>query len=316
MPDVPEGPDRSPHNGNSSAGRRRYAVLTRTPTLDERLSPPKRQALCRQLRVDAIRGIQRPSATTRREVRAWFNELAGTTILLFAAVLVTRWLFGPGSVVADAVSGLPARLTIVGATTGSLLALLIISPIGRSSGGHFNPAVSVTFWLLRRMAPRDVAAYVVAQLAGSVIGVLLGRMALGSVVADPAVNYAALRPASGWSNIGTFSGEAALFALLMVAVVAFLSQPVLALWTPAVVGTLVGLLCAIGAVTSGGSCNPARQFGPLLFAHQWSHLFPYLLGPVVGGIVLAVLIQLFGLPRPIVCGLCGEPPRDLPAPGS
>jgi glycerol uptake facilitator-like aquaporin len=83
-----------------------------------------------------------------------------------------------------------------------------------------------------------------------------------------------------------------------------------------VVGTSVGLLCIVGGVTSGGSCNPARQFGPLLLAHQWSSLLPYLLGPVVGGIALAALIRLFGLPRPIVCGLCGEPPRDLPAAGS
>ena len=102
----------------------------------------------------------------RLHVRAWLSEFAGTTILLFASALVARWLFGPHSALASAVSGMQGRMAITGAVIGAVVGLLIISPFGRSSGGHFNPAVTVTFWLLRALPGRDATAYVAAQLAG------------------------------------------------------------------------------------------------------------------------------------------------------
>jgi hypothetical protein len=86
---------------------------------------------------------------------------------------------------------------VAAARDEALIGLLIISPLGRSPGGHFNPAVTVTLWLLRGLPGRDVIGYVAAQLAGSLVGVLLGRALLGPVVAGPAVRYAAIQPAAG-----------------------------------------------------------------------------------------------------------------------
>jgi hypothetical protein len=58
---------------------------------------------------------------------------------------------------------MPGRMAIDGAVIGTVIGLLIISPIGRSSGGHFNPAVTVTLWLLRGLPGRDATAYIAAQ---------------------------------------------------------------------------------------------------------------------------------------------------------
>jgi hypothetical protein len=58
----------------------------------------------------------------RPHTRAWLSEFAGTTILLFASVLVTRWLFGPHSGLASAVPGLPGRMAIDGAVIGAVIA--------------------------------------------------------------------------------------------------------------------------------------------------------------------------------------------------
>jgi glycerol uptake facilitator-like aquaporin len=82
---------------------------------------------------------------TRPHVPTWLSEFAGTMNLLVAARLVARWLDGPHSALATTVPAAPDRPAITGAVVG----LLIISPFGRGSGGHFNPAVTVTFWLLR-----------------------------------------------------------------------------------------------------------------------------------------------------------------------
>ena len=207
--------------------------------------------------------------------------------------------------------GLAGRLTIDGVVTGAVIGLLIISPLGRSSGGHFNPAVTVTMWLLRGIPGEDVGAYVGAQLAGSVVGVLAGRALLGPGLATPAVAYAALRPASGWAAGAVFAGEAVSLAILMAIVVAFLARPSLARWNPAAVAASVAVLILVGGLTSGGSFNPARQLGPLVFAGLLGFLWAYLLGPVVGAILVAALIRFGGLPHPLTCSLCGTPPRDI-----
>jgi glycerol uptake facilitator-like aquaporin len=65
----------------------------------------------------------------------------------------------------------------------------------------------VTLWLLRALPGRDATAYVAAQLAGSLAGVMLGRAVPGAVVADPAVGYAAIQPATGWSSAAVFAGR-------------------------------------------------------------------------------------------------------------
>lgn len=236
---------------------------------------------------------------------AWFNEFAATSILLFAEVLLVRLVFGPDVMVGWAVPGLPARLAVIGTATGLLIAVLIVSSMGRSSGGHINPAVTVTFWLLRAIPGPDAIAYVVAQLLGSVTGVLLGRLALGPVVAHPRVRYAVIQPAAGWSTSAVFLGEAMSLAILMAAVVYFLSRPGLASWTPVVVGLAMAVLIVAGGLSSGGSFNPARQFGPALFAHQWRYLVAYLVAPVVGGVALAATLRLTRIRRPLTCALCG-----------
>ena len=100
--------------------------------------------------------------------------------------------------------------------------------------------------------------------------------------------------------------DTASLALLMAVVVAFLDRPALTRWTPAVVAVGVATLIFAGGLTSGGSFNPARQLGPLLFAGQFSYLGAYLLGPVVGALILVALVRAMGLPRPLTCDLCGH----------
>jgi glycerol uptake facilitator-like aquaporin len=227
-------------------------------------------------------------------------------VLLLTEVLLVRLLFGEGSPVSDAIPGAVARLAMIGAATGLLITGLIVSPLGRRSGGHFNPAVTAAFWLLRAIPTIDAVAYVVAQLLGSVAGVLLGRLLLGPVVAAPAVRYAAVQPAPGWSDAMVFAGEAVSAFVLMAVVVYFLAQRRRARWTPAAAGVVVGVLIVGGGLSSGGSFNPARQFGPALLAHEWGDLASYLAGPVAGAAILALIARAVLAPHTVSCQLCGD----------
>jgi glycerol uptake facilitator-like aquaporin len=249
---------------------------------------------------------RRLSTHTQKRVWAWFCEGAGTTVLLFVEVLLVRLVIGPGGRIGRLLPHPMARLAIIALATGLLIAMIILSPMGRRSGGHLNPAVTVTFWLTRAIPTGDACAYVASQLLGSLAGVLLGRLLLGPVVAHPAVRYAALQPAAGWSGIPVFTGEAVSLALLMAAVLSVLSRPLLARWTPAVVGVAVAALIMAGGISSGGSFNPARQFGPAMFAHEWRYLMTYLIAPVLGGVALVVVRRMTGARRPLTCALCGE----------
>ena len=222
-------------------------------------------------------------------------------------MVVVRSTFGAGRRRA----GAPRPKAIEGAVIGIAIGLLIISPLGRSSGGHFNPAVTATFWLLRGLPGQDGIAYIASQLVGSLVGVLLGWAVLGTAMADPAVDYAAIRPAAGWPGGAVFAGEAISLMLLMAAAVAFLARPALMRWTPAVVAVGVAILIAAGGWSSGGSFNPARQLGPLLFAGRFDYLWAYLLGPLAGAVILAILAPALRLPQLLTCSLCGTQPRHL-----
>ncbi|MBQ0818728.1 aquaporin, partial [Microvirga sp. HBU67558] len=85
-------------------------------------------------------------------------------------VSIVILMFGQGSPGARLIPSEGWRLFLTGGLFGSVGALIAVSPIGRISGAHINPAVTVAFWLEGKLAWRDAAFYVLAQFAGSVIG--------------------------------------------------------------------------------------------------------------------------------------------------
>jgi glycerol uptake facilitator-like aquaporin len=236
-------------------------------------------------------------------------EASLTTILLFGVVSVVRWVIG-ASPISRAIPGIHVELLAVGLVVGLLLAGLILSPLGKASGGHLNPAISLAMWRFGVFPGRDVLPYWAAQLAGSLLGVLLARLAWGPSVARPPVVYAALRPAPGWSNGALFPTEGASMAVIILLVGVFLSVPRLAPRVPWLVGGLIGAAIAgLGTVT-GGCVNPARQFGPAVFAGQFGFLATYLLAPLAGAVLAAWLLDRFGRREVLTHRLSGRPRAD------
>jgi glycerol uptake facilitator-like aquaporin len=215
-----------------------------------------------------------------------------TAVLLFGVVSIVRWVIGP-SPVSRVIPGIHLELLVVGTAAGLLLTGLILSPPGKASGGHLNPAISLAMWRFGVFPGRGVVPYMAAQLVGSVLGVLVARVVWGPPVASLAVSYAALSPAPGWTNVSLFSAEAAGMAVIVLLVGVFLSDHQLTRFVPWLVGGLVGAAIAgLGTVT-GGSLNPARQFGPAIFAGKWHFLPAYLLAPLAGAAVAAWLLGRF-----------------------
>jgi len=175
----------------------------------------------------------------------------------------------------------------------ALFAGIII--VGKVSGGHYNPAVTVGLAAAGRFAWADVPGYLVGQVVGAVVGALAILLVYGQVGARTAgLGAPALAPDINiWQGL---AGEGLGTAILVLAVMgAAVDTRAVAGWAPLAIGlTLTALILFLGPAT-GGSVNPARAFGPDLVAVFFGYpvnwgafIVSYLIGPLVGGVVGAL----------------------------
>jgi glycerol uptake facilitator-like aquaporin len=211
-------------------------------------------------------------------------ELILTFFMLFGVTSIVRWVIGP-SLISRMFPEIHVELLVVGASVASLVAGLILSPPGRVTGGHMNPAISLAMWRFGVFPGAGVVPYIIAQLLGSVFGVLVARAAWGPVVAEPQVAYAVLQPGPGWSGAELFVAETLSMAFIVLLVGVCLAAPRLAPLVPWIVGVAIGTAIATLGTSTGGSVNPARQFGPAALSGQTRFLWVYLLAPMVGAML-------------------------------
>jgi len=245
-------------------------------------------------------------------------ELILTFILLFGVTTIVRWVIGP-SFISRSIPQIHAELVLVGAGVALLLAGLILSPMGKASGGHMNPAISLAMWRFGVFPGAGVVPYSIAQLLGSVLGVLAARVVWGQVVAEPPVVYAVLQPGPLWSTAELFTAETLSMAVIVLIVGMCLAEDRLAPFVPWVVGILIGMAIAVLGTSTGGSVNPARQFGPAAVSGQTHFLSVYLLAPMLGAVIAAWLRQAIQHRRAVLthrlCGteMDGRRLSDVPA---
>jgi MIP family channel proteins len=220
-----------------------------------------------------------------RGLAAYIAELVGTMLLVFAiCTVVTLYV----ATAANAQTG--SDFAVVGLVHGIVL-FMLIATLGGVSGGHFNPAVTVAAWASRRIDPIDAVVYILAQLSGAVLGALMVKGFL--LDEGRAGHYGAVSPsalingnfAAGLLEmIGTF--------LLVLAVCAVAFNPrARREWAPLTIGLTLGLGVMIFGPLTGGSLNPARWFGPALIANFWGGTWPYIVGPIVGALLAALLYR-------------------------
>jgi aquaporin Z len=236
--------------------------------------------------------------------REWSAELAGTALLLIGGLSAVTLDFGAHSPVAPLLPSHSMRLLLTGALFAGTGALIAVSPLGRISGAHLNPAVSLAFWLSRKMHDHDVAAYILAQC----IGGLLGAGVVRFVWSDSAsVGFGVTRPGPGILPIGAAVIEAVMTAILVLTILLFVSRMRTARWTPLAVWVVVTMLVWQGAPLTGTSLNPARSLGPALVAMNVQNLWVYLVGPPIGAMTAALLVMTRTQLRPVTAKLFHDP---------
>jgi aquaporin Z len=235
----------------------------------------------------------------------WGCEFLGTMILISGGLSAVYLDFGPASPVAAHLASHGARLLLTGllfAGTGSLVAL---SPIGRRSGAHLNPAVTLGFFTQRKVHPHDLAGYVTAQCLGALASVALLHLAWGHTA--QALSLGVTQPGDGFSALQAAGLEAGMTAALVLMIFFFTSYRRLARWTPMGNWLLVATLVWLGAPYSGTSLNPARSLAPALLAPDLAHLWVYIVGPSAGALLAALIFAAFRNTNTLTARLFEDP---------
>lgn len=212
-------------------------------------------------------------------------ELLGTFALVF---------FGAGAVASKYFPEATYGIFGVAVAHGLAMAVMVTAFLG-ISGGHLNPAVTLGLVATRRTDVRSGLAYIAAQLVGAVLAALLIKMVYPTGVVRPIAlgtptiaNTIQLHQAIVIEAVMAFFLVSAYFGTILNSA------------APRLGGLGVGLALMVdilvGGPLTGGAVNPARAFGPALVSGQWVGHLAYWVGPILGG-VLAALVWEHGLLR-------------------
>ena len=236
----------------------------------------------------------------RDYLRRGIAEFVGTFALIFIAA--------GGAAYAQA----PVDL----AFANGLVIAVMVSAFGFISGGHFNPAVTLGFFVTRRIAPLLAVWYWLVQFSGAALAALLLKWVL------PAGAQSAGH--LGAPHLGTdiTAGKGVVVEAVLTF---FLVWVVFATAVDArgsfaqIAGLAIGFTIAFGVLMgygiTGAAMNPARAFGPQLVGDQWAHFWVWYIGPFAGGVIAAALYELLYLrkdaPQPV-----GPPETGVEEPGA
>ena len=213
-------------------------------------------------------------------------ELAGTGLLLLIGLSSVILMFGEGNPVERFVPSLEVRRMLNGFLFGSIGSTIALSPLGRVSGAHVNPIVTMGFWLMGKLSTRSAVGYALAQFVGATLG-CLPLLVWGSM--GRSIHFGATLPGKDYSIFTVVMGEVVTTFVLISALCLFLAFHRIRRFTPAMIPFLFAIMVPLEAGISGTSVNPARSFGPAVISGEWHGWWIYWVGPVIGAL-LALLV--------------------------
>ena len=203
-----------------------------------------------------------------KDFKKYLAEFVGTFVLVFVACGMAGQTGG--------------SLMETSAAFGLVIVAMAYS-IGNISGCHINPAVSIAMLCAKKMTMKDFIGYVAAQFLGAIAGAAV----LNAVVKDAA--KLGTNALYNGDAVASFIIEAILTCIFVLAILGVTSKKEFGGAAGLVIGGALTLVHLLGINFTGTSVNPARSFGPALIAGNLSGIWVFLLAPLVGGILAAVL---------------------------
>ncbi len=251
-------------------------------------------------------------AALQHHWRLYVDEGLELAVFMISACFFTVWLFNPTFPVLHLLPNSAFRRLLIGISMGATAILIIRSPMGKRSGAHFNPAITVTYFRLGKIDKWDAGFYVVSQFIGGICGVGLSALCLRGSLAAPTVDYAITVPGRG-GPASAFGAEYFMAALLMLVVLWISNRPPLAQYTSYIVGVLIVFYVFVFAPVSGFSINPARTTASALFANVWTAAWLYFVAPLLGMMTSAeIYLRVYGTESVLCAKLHPDPAYPCP----
>jgi MIP family channel proteins len=220
-------------------------------------------------------------------VGAAIAELVGTFILVFGGTAVAV-----GAILARPTAG-PAYDSLAVALAFGLALAVVVAAIGHVSGAHVNPAVTLGMAAAGKFPWNYTPTYIGAQLVGAVLAALATWLTFGGPARSEA-SLAATYPAQGVGDLQAFVVEILItFILVFVVMAVATDQRAPAAIAPIAVGFALAVGVFIAGPVTGGAVNPVRALGPMLVTGDLTSAWLYILGPIIGGVLAALLYQRF-----------------------
>lgn len=227
-------------------------------------------------------------STIKSDWKLFLAEAIGTALLLFFGLSIVIFNFGEGSTLAEMIPSRSIRGLITGFLFGTVGCFVTISPVGKYSGAHINPVVSLAFWLRGKMKSSTMIGYIIAQLIGGVLGTIPLLFLWGKK--GESIQYGITLPGEGgWMS--AFIGEIIVTACLIIYLYIFIGRKSLRNYTPYGIPVLYAILSALEAPVSGCSTNPARSFAPALVAENFTDHWIYWVAPIIGMVIVSLFFR-------------------------
>lgn len=221
--------------------------------------------------------------------RAWLAEAIGTYCLVF---------FGPLSIALSieffsksAVLAIP-ELVVISLAHGSAIGLMVYA-FGHVSGAHFNPAVTISMLVTKRISIKEAIPYIISQI----IGAIVAAASLKAIIPDlgAKVNFGTQPGPSDIIQNSVASGvavEAILtFFLVTVIFMTAVHKKAAAGMYGLAIGGIIFLDHLVGIPLTGASMNPARTLGPAIISGYWTNHLMYWVGPIVGAVIAGLIMN-------------------------
>jgi MIP family channel proteins len=220
-----------------------------------------------------------------------FAEFLGTFALIF---------FGAGAVCVDFQLRSSGGVGLLGiALASGLTFAIMVSALSHISGGHFNPATTIAYWVTRRLSTLDSLAYWAAQLLGATAAAFLLKLIVPEDIANNVFlgTPELMRDFPRWSGMA-LEGVATFFLVLVVFATIVDERGSYR----SIAGFGIGLMATLGILVAGpltgGALNPARAFGPAVASGHWLNWGIYWVGPLGGGFLAGLLYDSLYLRTP------------------
>ncbi len=271
--------------GRSGRGSRSGGDLSEAlgRILDRRPGRGRRRGAAR----DRTRGLY-GSQLGSNMLRSAVAEIVGTFILVFTGTAVAV-----AAILQRSTAGPVFYDSLAVALAFGIALSAIVAAIGHVSGAHVNPAVTLGLAVTNKFPWEYVPAYLGAQLIGAVLGAIGTWIAYGDAAQEIA-DLAATFPAENVGDIRAFVVELMVtFILVFVVISVSTDDRVPAGVAPLAVGFALASGVFIAGPVTGGSLNPARTLGPMIMAWEFDAAWVYVLGPIAGGVLAALLYDRF-----------------------